>query len=219
MKIILLGAPGSGKGTQAQYISEKTGATPISTGKLIRAAVKNGTPAGLVAKGYIDVGRLVPDEMVIEMLKERFKEDDCAGGYILDGFPRNIAQAQALDKMGVEIDLVIDIEVSDEEVVRRLCGRRVCEACNISYNTGFKPSAKGEFCEICDGALIRREDDKPEVVLERLRVYHAETEPLMNYYRAAGKLREVQSCERVEDTVAGVRKVLESYAQAQAVAK
>ena len=213
MRIILLGAPGAGKGTQAQIISEKTGAVPVSTGKIIRTAVKDATPVGLIAKGYIDAGRLVPDDLVIAMLKERLghEGDECICGYILDGFPRNIHQAQALDRMGVEIDLVIDIEVSDEDVVRRLCGRRVCEACNASYNIDVKPSSKGDICELCDGALIVRRDDTPEVVLERLRIYHAETQPLVEYYRAAGKLREVQSCERVEDTAARVLAALEAH--------
>ena len=208
MRIILLGAPGAGKGTQAQFISEKTGATPISTGKIIRAAVKNGTPAGLVAKGYIDMGKLVPDDIVITMLKERLSEDDCKGGYILDGFPRNISQALALEKMGIEVDIVIDILVFDSDVVKRLCGRRICDSCGISYHVDIKPSSKGEICELCDGALITREDDKPEIVLERLRVYHAETEPLIRHYNAQIKLRTMRSFPTVEDTAKGVLAIL-----------
>jgi len=203
-----LGAPGAGKGTQAQFISEKTGATPISTGKIIRAAVKNGTPAGLAAKEYIDAGRLVPDEMVIEMLKERLCEDDCKDGYILDGFPRNISQALALEKMGIEVDIVIDILVFDSDVVERLCGRRVCNNCGATYHVETKPSLKGKLCELCDGTLITREDDKPEIVLERLRVYHAETEPLIRHYNAQIKLRTMRSFPTIEDTANGVLAIL-----------
>ena len=208
MKIILLGAPGAGKGTQAQLISEKTGATPVSTGKMIRAAVKNGTPAGLAAKGYIDAGRLVPDEIVIAMLKDRLTEDDCKDGYILDGFPRNIAQALALEKMGIEVDIVIDILVFDSDVVKRLCGRRVCDDCGATYHIDSKPSAKGKLCELCGGILIMREDDKPEIVLERLKVYHAETEPLLRHYNSQIKLRTMRSFPTVEDTAKGVLAIL-----------
>ena len=208
MKIILLGAPGAGKGTQAQFISEKTGAVPISTGKLIRAAVKNGTPCGNIAKEYIDVGKLVPNEIVIEMLKERLSEDDCKDGYILDGFPRNISQALALEKMGIEVDIVIDILVFDSDVIERLCGRRVCNKCGATYHVNSKPSAKGEQCELCDGILITREDDKPEIVLERLRVYHSETEPLLRHYNAQIKLRTMRCFPTIEDTAKGVLAIL-----------
>jgi len=208
LKIILLGAPGAGKGTQAQFISEKTGAVPVSTGKIIRAAVKNGTPAGTTAKEYINAGKLVPDEIVIEMLKERLSEDDCKDGYILDGFPRNISQALALDKMGIEIDIVIDILVFDSDVVKRLCGRRVCDDCGATYHIDSKPSSKGELCELCGGALIIREDDKPEIVLERLRVYHSETEPLLRHYNAQIKLRTMRSFPTIEDTAKGVLAIL-----------
>ena len=213
MNIILLGAPGAGKGTQARLISEKIGVPPISTGKIIRAAIQKGTPAGLSAKALVNAGKLVPDEVVIQMLKERLGEADCQNGYILDGFPRNIHQAQALEAMGVVIDLVIDIEVTDEQVEERLCGRRICERCNASYHIKYSPSAEGDYCEICDGNLITREDDKPEIVKERLRIYHAETEPLMAYYRDAGKLREVTGQELVEDTAAQVIAVLGANAR------
>ena len=208
MKIILLGAPGAGKGTQAQYISERTGAIPISTGKLIRAAVKNSTPAGLVAKEYIDAGKLVPDEIVIEMLKERIGEDDCKNGYILDGFPRNISQALALDRMGIEIDIVIDILVFDSDVIKRLCGRRVCANCDATYHVDTKPSARGKLCELCGETLTIREDDKPEIVLERLKVYHSETEPLLRHYNAQIKLRTMRSFPTIEDTAKGVLAIL-----------
>ncbi|MCL2579070.1 MAG: adenylate kinase [Oscillospiraceae bacterium] len=211
MNIILLGAPGAGKGTQARLISERIGAPPISTGKIIRAAIQSGTPAGLAAKALVDAGKLVPDDVVIAMLRERIAENDCKNGYILDGFPRNVHQAEALAKMGVVIDLVIDIEVADAQVEERLCGRRICGKCNAPYHVIYSPSSEGEYCEVCDGALIIREDDKPEIVRERLRIYHAETEPLMQYYREAGLLRQVTGQEKVEDTAAQVVELLGAF--------
>jgi len=204
MNMIFLGAPGAGKGTQAGFVYQKLKTPPISTGKIIREAMKNGTKAGLAAKKFVNSGNLVPDEVVIEMLMERLQEDDCKNGYILDGFPRNLPQAKALEEMGINIDLVLYIAVTDEEVEERLCGRRSCENCNASYNVVVRPSAKGDLCEICGGNLIIRKDDKPEIVKERLRVYHEQTKPLKEYYQAVGKLREVKSCDRVEDTAASV---------------
>ena len=204
MKVILLGAPGAGKGTHACFISGKIGVPPVSTGKLLREAVKNCTAQGLAAKELVEAGKLAPNEIVIEMLRERLEKDDCKNGYILDGFPRNMAQVHALEDMGIDIDLVIDIQTSDDQVAQRLGGRRVCEGCGTTYHLLSKPSAKGDVCEICDGKLIVREDDKPEIIRERLRIYHEQTQPLKEYYEKQGKLREVQSCDKVEDTAARV---------------
>lgn len=199
MKLILLGAPGAGKGTQAEVICEHLGIPAISTGNIIREALKNGTELGLKAKSYMDSGALVPDEVVIEIIKERLNKDDCQNGFILDGFPRTVPQAEALDKMGITIDKVIDIEVADEKIEERLSGRRVCEVCGNSYHTVYKPSPNGDKCK-CGGALIIRKDDKPETIRERLSVYHDQTEPLKDYYAKTGKLRIVEGQEEVADT-------------------
>ena len=204
MNMIFLGAPGAGKGTQAGFVCEKLNIPTISTGKIIRTAIQNKTRAGLMANKYVDAGNLVPDEIVIEMLKERLAEHDCKTGYILDGFPRTLNQAQALEAMGIEIDLVLYIAVTDQEVEKRLGDRRMCRDCNATYNVIVNPSAKGDVCEICGGQLIVRKDDTPEIIRERLRIYHNLTRPLKEYYLKAGKLREVQSCEAVEDTAARV---------------
>ena len=200
MKLILLGAPGAGKGTQAEVICNHLSIPAISTGNMIREAMKNGTPAGLQAKSYVEVGGLVPDEIVIAMLKERIANDDCANGFILDGFPRTVPQAKALDEMGIVIDKVIDIEVPDADVERRLSGRRVCEDCGSSYHVQYKPPVKEDLCDNCGGKLVIRKDDRPETIRDRLKVYHDQTEPLKDYYLAAGKLYVVHGQERVEDT-------------------
>ena len=200
MNMIFLGAPGAGKGTQAGFVYEKLKTPAISTGKILRAAMKNKTKAGLAAKEYVNAGNLVPDEIVIEMLMERLKEDDCKNGYILDGFPRNLHQARTLKLMDITINLVLYISVTDQEVEDRLCNRRMCKDCNATYNIVVNPSAKGDICEICGGPLIVRKDDKPEIVRERLRIYERETEPLKDYYAEIGKLREVRSCNKVQDT-------------------
>lgn len=200
MKLILLGAPGAGKGTQAEIICKKLSIPAVSTGNIIREAMRNGTEAGLKAKEYVEKGGLVPDEIVIAMLKDRLAEEDCGSGYILDGFPRSVTQARALDKMGVVIDKVIDIEVSDEDIMRRLSGRRVCESCGSSYHVHYKVPKKEGLCDGCGGDLIIRPDDAPETVRERLRVYHQQTEPLKDYYNAAGKLVVVEGQEEVNDT-------------------
>lgn len=200
MKLILLGAPGAGKGTQAEIICDRLGIPAISTGNIIREAIKNGTEAGLMAKSHVEAGALVPDEIVVDMLRERLAQDDCKNGYVLDGFPRNVAQAQTLDKMGVVIDRVIDIEVSDEDIVRRLSGRRVCSSCGSSYHVEYKVPAKADVCDRCSGQLIVRSDDKPETVKERLNVYHQQTEPLKDYYHAAGKLFVVEGQEELAET-------------------
>lgn len=188
MNIILLGAPGAGKGTQAAVICDYLKIPTISTGNIIRAALKSGTEMGLKAKAYIDNGQLVPDEVVIGIIKERLQESDCANGFILDGFPRTIPQAEALDSMGIQIDKVVDIDVSDEEIVHRLSGRRVCEKCGATYHLDYnKPKTEG-ICDACEGTLVQRKDDSPETVQQRLSVYHEQTEPLEDYYRAQGKL-------------------------------
>ena len=200
MKLILLGAPGAGKGTQAEIISEKYNIPTISTGNIIRAALKNGTEMGLKAKAYIDSGRLVPDDVVIGIIKERLAADDCQNGFILDGFPRTIPQAEALDDMGIAIDAALSIEVSDREIVKRMSGRRVCEKCGASYHIEFKKPSKEGVCDTCGGALVIRKDDEPDTVLDRLDIYHKQTEPLKNYYSAQGKLITAQGQQKVEDT-------------------
>ena len=200
MKLILLGAPGAGKGTQAEIVSEKYNIPTISTGNIIRAALKNGTEMGLKAKAYIDSGRLVPDDVVIGIIKERLADADCQNGFILDGFPRTIPQAEALDQMGIKIDAALSIEVSDREIVKRMSGRRVCEKCGASYHIEFKKPTKDGVCDTCGGALVIRKDDEPDTVLDRLDIYHKQTEPLKSYYDTQGKLITVQGQPKVEDT-------------------
>ena len=209
MKLILLGAPGAGKGTQAEVISEKYNIPTISTGNIIRAALKNGTEMGLKAKSYIDAGNLVPDDVVIGIIKERLAEDDCKNGYILDGFPRTIPQAEALDELGFDIDAALSIEVADEEIVKRMSGRRVCEKCGASYHTEYKKPAQDGKCNFCDGALVIRKDDEPETVKNRLNVYHEQTEPLKDYYKSCGKLLCVEGQDEVKDTTRLVLAALE----------
>lgn len=208
MKLILLGAPGAGKGTQAEIISEKYGIPTISTGNIIRAALKEGTQMGLKAKEYTERGELVPDEVVIGIIKERLALDDCKSGFILDGFPRTIPQAQALDGMGIAVDAALSIEVADSEIVKRMSGRRVCPACGASFHTEYKKPDKDGICNLCGEALIIRKDDEPETVLNRLKVYHDQTEPLKDFYKAKGKLIEVEGQDEVADTTALVLKAL-----------
>lgn len=205
MKIIFLGAPGAGKGTQAELVSAQYGIPAISTGAIIREAIAEGTEMGLSAKAYTDKGELVPDSVVIGIIKDRLNKEDCENGFILDGFPRTPAQAEALDSMGVDIDLVISIEVADEDIVKRMSGRRVCLSCGASYHTIYKPSKNGEVCDKCGKELSIRADDKPEVVLERLAVYHERTEPLKDFYKSKGKCVEVQGQEVLDDTSALVK--------------
>ena len=212
MKIIFLGAPGAGKGTQAEIVSKKLAIPTVSTGNIIRAALKNGTPMGLQAKAYIEAGKLVPDDVVIGIIKDRLAENDCRNGFILDGFPRTIPQAEALDEMGIVIDRVIDIEVADEKIAKRMSGRRVCKACGNSYHLEYKKPAVDGVCDDCGGELVQRKDDAPETVLERLKVYHNETEPLKNYYEQQGKLVIVEGQEEVADTTALTLKALEDNA-------
>ncbi len=200
MNLILLGAPGAGKGTQAEVICKHLSIPAVSTGNMIREALSQQTELGMKAKKYIDAGALVPDEVVIGIIRERLAQPDCQNGFILDGFPRTVPQAQALDDMGVVIDKVIDIEVDDQKICERLSGRRVCKSCGASYHTLYKPSADGKACDKCGDELICRKDDHPETVLERLRVYHEQTEPLISFYKNRGKLVVVEGQEEVAET-------------------
>lgn len=208
MKMILLGAPGVGKGTQAEIISDKYNIPQVSTGNILREAMKSGTEEGLRAKAFIESGQLVPDDVVIGILKDRIAKEDCAGGFILDGFPRTIAQAEALDRMGIEIDTVIDIEVDDEKIARRMSGRRVCEKCGSTYHLVHKQPREEGVCDRCAGALVQRKDDKPETVLERLAVYHAQTEPLIEFYKKQGKLTVINGDQPIESASADIFAVL-----------
>ena len=208
MKLILLGAPGAGKGTQADIIKQKLGIPTISTGNILRAAVKNGTPTGLKAKSFMDAGKLVPDEVIIGVINERLQESDCANGYILDGVPRTIAQAEALEQAGIRFDAVVALEVPDQRIVDRMGGRRVCERCGASFHIVHIPPKTEGVCDACGGALVQRKDDSPETVLDRLAVYHKETEPLKGFYEARGVLKTVDDLPTVEDTTQAIMKVL-----------
>ena len=208
MNIILLGAPGAGKGTQAEIICEKLAIPTISTGNILRAAMKEGTEMGLKAKSFIEAGALVPDEVIIGIVKERLAADDCANGFILDGVPRTIAQAKAIDEMGIKIDMALDIEVKDETIIERVGGRRVC-ACGASYHIKYKPSKVEGVCDACGAALTTRKDDEPQTVLDRLTTYHELTEPLKDFYREKGILVEIGGEGSVEETTQLVLKALE----------
>lgn len=209
MKLILLGAPGAGKGTQAEKIVEKYGIPAVSTGNIIRAALKAGTEMGLKAKSFMDAGQLVPDDVVIGIIKDRLQEKDCENGFILDGFPRTIPQAQALEDMGVDIDKVLDIEVPDGKITARMSGRRVCSKCANSYHLLYKKPKEEGVCDACGGELVQRKDDAPETVQARLKEYHEMTEPLKDFYKKLGKLVIVEGQEEVADTTALVFKALE----------
>ena len=200
MKLILLGAPGAGKGTQAEILCKRLGIPSISTGNILRAAIKDGTPTGVQAKSYIDAGQLVPDEVIIGILNERIAQSDCAKGYILDGVPRTIAQAQAMEESGIEIDAAVALEISEDEILRRMRGRRVCEACGSSFNMEAIPPRVEGICDNCGGKLIQRKDDTPETVHKRLEVYHRETRPLIGYYAERGLLRTVDVSDSKEGT-------------------
>ena len=204
MKLILLGAPGAGKGTQAEILCKKLSIPTISTGNILRAAIKEGTPTGLKAKSFIDAGALVPNEVIIGIVDERLSQPDCQKGYILDGVPRTIAQAEALEKAGISFDAVVSIEISEEEILSRMSGRRVCEACGSSYNVVAVPPRVEGICDNCGGKLIQRKDDTPETVHERLKVYHTETEPLVDFYRQRGLLRPVRSADTKEGTTQAI---------------
>ena len=200
MNLIIMGAPGAGKGTQSENISAKFNIPAISTGDILRSAIKNGTELGIQAKSYIDAGKLVPDTVVIDIIKEHLATDACKNGFILDGFPRSIPQAEALDAMGVQIDAVLSLEVPDETIVTRMSGRRTCPGCGASYHVLYKPSAKADVCDKCSADLVIRADDKPETVLNRLKTFHDQTEPVKSYYAAKDKLICVVGQEEVADT-------------------
>ena len=208
MKVIMLGAPGAGKGTQAEILSKKLNIPTISTGNILRAAVKNGTPVGLKAKEYMDAGKLVPDDVIIGIVAERLAEPDCANGYILDGVPRTIPQAEALEQAGIVFDHVLSIEISDEEIVNRMSGRRACPACGATYHVVSAPSKVEGKCDKCGADLVLRDDDKPETVNHRLEVYHEETEPLKDFYAQRGVLRMVDNQPTIEATTQVVLKAL-----------
>lgn len=200
MNLIFLGAPGAGKGTQAEIVCEKLSIPAISTGNMLREAVKNQTAQGLAAKDFMDKGELVPDEVVIGILKDRIGKDDCKAGFILDGFPRTAPQAEALDEMGVQIDRVIEISVPDNKIIARLAGRRVCEGCGASYHIDYKPTKVEGVCNLCGAKVVQRVDDEPKTVLSRLETYREKTAPLKEYYEKKGKLRTVEGQDEIAET-------------------
>ena len=208
MKLIMLGAPGAGKGTQAEILSKKLGIPTISTGNILRAAVKAGTPIGLKAKSFMDAGALVPDDVIIGIIAEALQGPDCANGYILDGVPRTIPQAEAMERQGVEIDAALDIEVDDDTIVERMSGRRTCEACGASFHVVNYPPKQEGVCDVCGKPLTIRKDDAPETVKARLATYHAQTEPLIRFYEERGKLRTVMNQPSIEATTAEINKAL-----------
>ncbi len=212
MKIIMLGAPGAGKGTQAKKIAAKYGIPHISTGDIFRANIKNGTELGKKAKTYMDQGLLVPDELVVDLVVDRVNQDDCKNGYVLDGFPRTIPQAEALTealaKMGQKMDYAIDVDVPDENIVRRMGGRRACVGCGATYHIEYAPTKKEGICDTCGGELILRDDDKPETVQKRLNVYHEQTQPLIDYYTKAGILKTVDGTVDINDVFQAIVDIL-----------
>ncbi len=212
MKIIMLGAPGAGKGTQAKMIAEKYGIPHISTGDIFRANIKNATELGMEAKKYMDEGKLVPDELTVKILLDRVAADDCRNGYVLDGFPRTIPQAEvltkALEEMNDAIDYAIDVDVPDENIVNRMGGRRACVTCGATYHIVHVPPKKENICDKCGSELILRDDDKPETVLNRLKVYHEQTQPLIDYYTAKGVLRTVDGTKDMNDVFAEIVSIL-----------
>ena len=214
MKIIMLGAPGAGKGTQAKFIAEKFGIPHVSTGDIFRANIKEGTDLGKEAKGYMDKGQLVPDELTVRILLDRVSKDDCKNGYVLDGFPRTIPQAEVLDKevskMGDKIDIAINVDVPDENIVRRMGGRRACLKCGATYHTEHIPPKKEGICDACGSDLVLRDDDKPETVKNRLDVYHKQTQPLIDYYSAKNILKTVDGTRDMNDVFADIVKLLEA---------
>ena len=211
MKMILLGPPGAGKGTQAEILSRDLNIPTISTGNILRAAVKAGTPIGLKAKSFMDAGKLVPDEVIIGIIQERLAEADCKNGFILDGVPRTIAQAEALEQHGITFDHVISLEISDEAIVKRMDGRRVCAHCGAPFHVESKPPKAAGVCDLCGGELMERDDDKPETVRARLEVYHQETEPLKEFYLKRGTLDLVPGdLGTIEDTTRAIEKALEA---------
>ena len=208
MKLIMLGAPGAGKGTQAEILSRELNIPTISTGNILRAAMKNGTPVGLKAKQYVESGKLVPDDVIIGIMEERLAEPDCVNGYILDGMPRTIPQAEALEKAGIDIDVALSIEISDEEIITRMSGRRTCADCSTTFHVVTNPPKVEGICDKCGGKLTIRKDDAAETVKARLDVYHAETEPLKAFYTERGKLRCVDNQPTIETTTVVIREAL-----------
>lgn len=212
MKIIMLGAPGAGKGTQAKKIAAKYGIPHISTGDIFRANIKNGTELGKKAKTYMDQGLLVPDELVVDLVVDRVNQDDCKNGYVLDGFPRTIPQAEALtealEKMGQKVDFAIDVNVPDENIVKHMGGRRACVTCGATYHMVYAPTKKEGICDTCGGELILRDDDKPETVQKRLNVYHDQTQPLIDYYTSQGILRTVDGTVDIDDVFRAITEFL-----------
>ena len=212
MKIIMLGAPGAGKGTQAKKIAAKYEIPHISTGDIFRANIKNGTELGKKAKTYMDQGLLVPDELVVDLVVDRVNQDDCKNGYVLDGFPRTIPQAEALTealaKMGQKMDYAIDVNVPDENIVRRMGGRRACVGCGATYHVAYAPTQKEGICDVCGAELILRDDDKPETVQKRLNVYHEQTQPLIDYYTEAGILKTVDGTVDIDDVFQAIVDIL-----------
>ncbi|MBO5493234.1 MAG: adenylate kinase [Pyramidobacter sp.] len=216
MRIILVGPPGAGKGTQAEKIVAKYNVAHISTGDILRANVKAGTELGKKAKSFMDAGALVPDDVIVGMMRGRLAEDDCKNGFILDGFPRTVPQAEALDsllaEMGIKLDGVILLDVDDDTVVERLCGRRMCKKCGRIFHVSFKPSSKGDLCDECGGELYQRDDDKEEVIRQRLAVYHSQTAPLVDYYGKAGLLLRVPGAEAGDKVLGHIEAMLGSRA-------
>ena len=209
MRLILLGAPGAGKGTQAEILSRELGIPTISTGNILRAAIREGTAVGLKAKALIDAGKLVDDDTIMGIVSERLAKDDCANGYILDGVPRTIPQAEAMEKMGIVIDAALSIEIADETIVERMSGRRTCRNCSQTFHVVFNPPKEEGMCDFCGGELTIRKDDAPETVKARLDTFHRETEPLKAFYAARGKLVCVDNQPSIEETTAAIREALE----------
>ena len=210
MKLILLGAPGAGKGTQAEVLCQKLGIPTISTGNMLRTAIQEGTPVGLQAKSFMDAGKLGPDEVIIQIVAQRIAQPDCAAGFILDGVPRTIAQAEALDAAGVRFDRVLSLEITDQEIEERMSGRRVCSKCGASFHIHARPTKAEGVCDNCGGPVVQRDDDKPETVRHRLEVYHQQTEPLKGYYQAKGLLTLVENRPTIEATTQAIMEALQS---------
>ena len=208
MRLVMLGAPGAGKGTQAEQLSVRLIIPAISTGMIIRTAIREGSDFGNRAKEYIDLGQLVPDDLMIELVSRRLEDDECARGFILDGYPRTVVQAQSLDESGIAVDRVLSIEIPDEKIVERLSGRLECEKCGASHHILYRPPRQKGVCDVCGSNLTHRSDDHPEVIRKRLEGFHRLTEPLKKYYETRGKLCVVHGCEEIKDTTAAVFKAL-----------
>ena len=208
MRLILLGAPGAGKGTQAEILSRELNIPTISTGNILRAAMREGTPVGIQARSYVDAGKLVPDEVIIRIVQERLSRPDCESGYILDGFPRTIPQAEAMEQLGIDVDCALSIEIEDETIISRMSGRRTCKNCSQTFHVVSNPPKQEGICDFCGGELIIRKDDAPETVKARLDIYHDETEPLKAFYKSRGKLVSIDNQPTIEETTSEIRKAL-----------